>query len=168
MASRRSPLGALLLGLAAGAAGNAVFTGYQALKARWSGGGESASEEPPPSWEEAPTPARVGRWFVQGVFDRRVSRAQAPALTRVVHWAYGTSWGGVYGLVHETFHRPAVADGLALGTLVTAADYTALPLMRLYKPPWEYPAKTLAGDLADHAVYGLAVAGAYRLFERVG
>jgi hypothetical protein len=46
-----------------------------------------------------------------------------------------------------------------------ASDYTLLPAMHLYKPPWRYPAKTLAKDFANHLVHGLATAAAYRVID---
>lgn len=81
-----------------------------------------------------------------------------------MHWIFGTSWGAVYGILEETFHRP-LANGVALGSLVVAFDYTMLPAMNLYKPAWEYPPATLAKDWGNHLVYGLAVAGAYRALD---
>ena len=39
--------------------------------------------------------------------------------------------------------------------------------MHVYEPPWRYTVKKLATDLANHVVYGLAVAGAYRALDRV-
>lgn len=46
-----------------------------------------------------------------------------------------------------------------------ASDYTLLPAMNLYEPPWRYPAKTLARDFATHLVHGLAIAGAYKALD---
>ena len=45
------------------------------------------------------------------------------------------------------------------------ADYTLLPAMKIYKPPWKYPAATLAKDFGNHLVYGFAVAAAYRALD---
>jgi len=36
----------------------------------------------------------------------------------------------------------------------------------IYEPPWRYPPKELAIDLSYHLVYGLGVAGTYRLLEQ--
>ena len=86
-------------------------------------------------------------------------------LTHVVHWSYGTLWGGAYGLVQGTIRTRSVPAGLSFGTGVWGSSYIVLPAMKLYKPIWEYPRKTLAIDLSYHLVYGLAVAGAYRTLE---
>jgi hypothetical protein len=41
-----------------------------------------------------------------------------------------------------------------------------LPILKLYKPIWEYDAKTLGDDLSAHLVYGLATAAAFRALSR--
>jgi hypothetical protein len=37
--------------------------------------------------------------------------------------------------------------------------------MNLNRPPWRYPASTLARDFGHHLVYGLSVAAAYRALD---
>jgi hypothetical protein len=168
MATRRkTPAAAIAQGLAAGVIGNAVFTGYQTLQARLRSSDSNGSDESAPDdWSEAPAPAQVGQRIVSGVFERDVSTDQAGLLTNVMHWLYGTSWGALYGVLQETNHRP-VANGVVLAGAVMGADYTLLPAMRVYKPPWEYEPTTLGKDVANHVVYGLAVAGAYRALDTV-
>ncbi len=156
----RSPIAAVGQGLLAGLIGNAVFTGYQALQSRRSDGPQGESE-PPEDWSETPAPAQVGQRFAAGVFRRPVDLDQAGLVKTVVHWAYGSSWGAVYALIEESVGRPLVS-GVALTSAVMAADYTMLPAMKIYKPPWEYEAGTLTKDLANHLVHGLAIAAAYR------
>ena len=41
-----------------------------------------------------------------------------------------------------------------------------LPAAKLYKPIWEYDAKTLVDDLTGHLAYGLATAAAMRLLSK--
>jgi hypothetical protein len=138
--------------------GTAIFTGYQELTQREDG------PQPPRDWSEAPDPAKVGRRVVEGVFHRSVPLEKAGLLTNVVHWLYGSSWGAVYGVIEESVQRP-VLSGVALTGAVMGADYTMLPAMGLYKPPWRYPPRVLGRDFANHLVHGLAVAGAYRALE---
>ena len=56
---------------------------------------------------------------------------------------------------------------MTLTSAVMAFDYTLLPAMNLYKPPWRYPATTLAKDYVNHLVFGLSIAAAYRLLDAV-
>jgi len=161
-APRKTPLAAVAQGLCAGALGNAIFTAYQELVLKR---GEDGPDRPK-SWSETPEPAQVGRRVAEGVFKRSVPLANADLVTTVVHWLYGTSWGAVYGIIEESVRRPLLS-GVTLTTAVMASDYTLLPAMKLYAPPWEYPPATLAKDFGNHLVYGLAVAGAYRALDVV-
>ncbi len=54
-----------------------------------------------------------------------------------------------------------------LGRLRLGFSYATLVPLGIYEPPWKYPPKELAIDLSYHLVYGLGVAGAYRLIERL-
>ena len=161
----KTPLAAVAQGLAAGVLGNAVYTGYEMLKSR---GGSEAEDEtaPPEDWSETSEPAQVGQRIAAGVFRRPIDLERADVVKNVVHWGYGASWGGVYALIQEPVGQPIVS-GVALTSAVMAADYTMLPAMKLYKPPWEYGAKTLAKDFAGHLVHGLAIAAAYRALDEV-
>jgi hypothetical protein len=161
----KTPLQAVLQGLAAGALGNAVYTAFQSLVARLQAGGEPQPPAPR-DWAEAPEPAQVGQRVIEGVFQRDVPIERAGLLTNAMHWAYGTGWGALYGLLEESIEQPLVS-GVALSTAVVGADYTMLPAMGLYRPPWRYPARTLAKDYGIHLVYGLSVAGAYTALERL-
>lgn len=154
----KTPLAALAQGLAAGVAGTAVFTGYQALI------GKGSKRATPRRWADAPEPAQVAKRVMEGIFQHKVTLAQVPTLTQVVHWGYGTAWGTAYAVIQESVRRPLVS-GVALAAAITATDYTVLPAMKLYDPPWEYEPATLAKDFGHHLVHGLAVAGAYRLLD---
>jgi uncharacterized membrane protein YagU involved in acid resistance len=84
----------------------------------------------------------------------------------VMHWAYGILNGAQYGIVAESLPTPRIRYGLPFGATVWASDYVILPAAKLYKPIWDYDAKTLANDLSAHLVYGLATATALRLLSR--
>jgi hypothetical protein len=160
--ARKTPLAAVAQGLCAGVIGNAVLTAYQELVLRR----DERPSGPPKDWSDTPEPAQVGQRVVEGVFRKELPLEKAGVVTNVVHWLYGTSWGALYGLIEESVGQPLVS-AVALTTAVLATDYTLLPAMHLYKPPWRYPPRTLARDFGTHLVYGLAVAGAYRLLDRV-
>ena len=85
--------------------------------------------------------------MAEGVFKRDLPLEKAGVVTNVVHWLYGSSWGAVYGLIEESVRQP-VASGVALTGAVMASDYTLLPAMKLYEPPWKYPPQELALDLS--------------------
>jgi hypothetical protein len=49
------------------------------------------------------------------------------------------------------------------GPVVWAAGYVVLPEAGLYKPIYEYDAKTLASDLSAHLAYGADTGAAFWL-----
>jgi hypothetical protein len=158
-----TPLGAVARGLAAGLAGTAAMTAYQEVVALVRGGGSNGKLR---AWKEAPAPAQVGRRILKGVFQVQVPLEKAPLLTNVVHWATGTAWGAVYGVVEGTVERPPLPMGAAFGAGVWAASYAQLVPMGIYKPPWKYSPATIALDLSYHLVYGVATAAAYEAISR--
>ena len=118
------------------------------------------------SWEEAPAPAHVGKRLIEGLFGIELPPTRARLVNNVMHWAYGVLNGAQYGIVAESLQIPRIRYGLAFGATVWASDYVILPAAKLYKPIWDYDAKTLANDLVAHLVYGLATATTLRLLSR--
>ena len=118
------------------------------------------------SWEEAPAPAHVGKRLVEGLFGIELRPTLVRLVNNAMHWGYGIANGVLYGIVAESLPRPRTLYGLPFGATVWAGDYVILPAAKLYKPIWEYDAKTLADDLSAHLVYGLATAMALRLLPR--
>ena len=55
---------------------------------------------------------------------------------------------------------------MPFGAMVFASDYIALPIAGLYKPIWEYDAKTLAWDLGAHLAYGAGTGTTFWLLTR--
>lgn len=162
-----SPVRALATGLAAGAMGTGAMTAYQTITSMRKGRSlhDALVPQVPDSWEEAPAPAQVGYRVVHGVFERDASTRLAPAMTNLVHWAYGTGWGGLYGLVAGG-RGAGPGSGASFGTAVWSSGYAVLPAMGIYDPPWKYSAKSLAKDWSYHLVYGVATGVAFRLLDR--
>jgi hypothetical protein len=160
-----TPLGAIVRGLLAGAAGTAAMDTLLYARARRSGGapdGFMAWETSAglSSWEDAPAPAQVGKRLVEGLFQIELAPERARLVNNVTHWAYGMLGGAQLGVVAGSLPRLRVAYGLPFGASVWGAGYVVLPAAKLYKPIWEYDAKTLANDLSAHLVYGLTTAAA--------
>ncbi|MEA2256817.1 MAG: hypothetical protein QOG35_2862 [Solirubrobacteraceae bacterium] len=143
-----SPAAALARGLAAGAAGTAAMTAAQTAYYRVTGG------------EPSDTPAQVGRRIVEGVLRREVPDERMPLLNQLMHWLYGTSWGGLYGIVAGHRGR-GPGGGMALAAVVWATSVVELPALGVAPPVWEYDPATLASDVGFHAVYGITVSVAH-------
>jgi len=170
MSTYVTPLGAVARGIAAGVVGTALMTISQEIAAKLQSSGDDPGQDaqqeapaPRDPWEQASMPAQVGRRISEGLFHKEVSPDLIPALTHGMHWAYGTSFGAAYGLVQGSLPSRPVRHGLLFGTGVMAMSYLQLVPMGVYEPPWKYSAKDLATELGFHLVYGLGVAGGYRV-----
>ncbi|MGI8684216.1 MAG: hypothetical protein ACR2MO_03825 [Acidimicrobiales bacterium] len=169
MRARLTPLGAVVRGAVAGAAGTLAMDAVWYLRYRKGGGTQPFAEwefsSGLSSWDGAPAPALVGKRLYEGLFQRELAPRWAGVTNNVTHWATGVVWGVQYGVVASSVRNPrtrAVAAS-ALGPTVWAASYVVLPLAKLYKPIWEYGVKTLTKDLTAHMAYGSATATVFRV-----
>jgi hypothetical protein len=167
MKKELSPFSALALGVGAGLVGTAFMTGWQETVARLRRSmTPKHMDNGADPWEHAPAPAQIGRRFVQLVLRRDVPPERIPFFTNAVHWAFGTGMGAVYGLGASRLQRSAAVQGPLFGLGVWAQSYATLVPMGLYKPPWRYPARTIAKDVSYHLVYGGGTALGYELLRR--
>ncbi len=164
-ASKVSVLGALARGAVAGAVGTAAMDAVWFARYKRQGGEQGLwaweTSEGLDSWEDASAPGQVGRRLVRSVCHRDPADRWARLTTNMMHWAYGLAWGAQYGIVLRSAKRPAPTWGLVLGPVVWTSDYLVLPLAKVYKPMWDYDAKTLWKDLSAHLVYGAVTGGAF-------
>jgi uncharacterized membrane protein YagU involved in acid resistance len=73
----------------------------------------------------------------------------------VLHYAFGTAMGALYGLTTEYFPEARAGFGTIFGTLLFAlADETAVPLAGFSGKPADYPVSSHLRALASHVVYG--------------
>jgi hypothetical protein len=162
-----TPLGAVVRGLVAGAAGTVAMDAL--LYARYRRGHGEERFEPwefssdVDGWEKAPAPAQVGKRLVEGLFERELPPQRARLVNNVTHWAYGILGGVQYGIVAGSLRTPRIRYGLPFGASVWAAGYVVLPAAKLYEPIWKYDRVTLTKDLSAHLVYGLGTATVLRL-----
>ncbi len=163
--SNVSVLGALARGAVAGAVGTAAMDAVWFARYKRQGGEQGVwaweTSEGLDSWEDHSAPGQVGRRLVRSVCRRDLGDRWARVTTNVMHWAYGLAWGAQYGIVLRSAKRPAPTWGLVLGPVVWTSDYLVLPLAKVYKPMWDYDAKTLWKDLSAHLVYGAVTGGAF-------
>jgi putative membrane protein len=92
----------------------------------------------------------------EGIFDHKLTKSEKKIAGPAVHYAFGTSVGGLYGVAAELAPEVAKGAGLPFGAAFwLVADETALPLLGLSKGPTAYPVSTHVYALASHFVYGL-------------
>ena len=165
-----TPLGVVWRGLAAGAIGTAAMDLLWFCRHKRGGGEDGFIDwefsRGLASWEDAGPPAQIGKRLFEALFHRELADERAGLATDVMHWSYGLVWAVQYGVVVSSLAvRPTLRSGLAFGSIVWANDYVILPLAKLYKPIWEYDARTLSDDLSAHLVYGVAAAATFRLLS---
>ena len=152
-----TPLAAVASGLLAGAAGTASIDAVRYLMYR-RGGGQDAplawGFAPVESWAEAPDPGQVTKRLVEGFTQRPIPDRWAWLTSTVAHWAYGCVMAAGYGIVAGSLARPRPLYGVPFGATVWGISYVVLPEGGLYKPIWQYDARTLARDLVAHLAYG--------------
>ena len=165
-----TPLAAVAGGLLAGAIGTVCLDTVQYVKHCRAGGKESPLAwefVPVDSWQNAPAPGQVAKREIEGFTQRELPDSSAWLISTAAHWSYGPAWGALYGLVAGSLRRPHPLYGLPFGAAVWITGYLVLPQGALYKPIWEYDAKTLATDLSGHLAYGAGTGAAFWLFTKI-
>ncbi|MDV3126768.1 hypothetical protein M1247_17740 [Mycobacterium sp. 21AC1] len=157
-------------GALAGVAGTAAMDALWYYRYR-RGGGQSGFVDWETSaglqgWADAPALARFGRLVIERTLHRDLPARQARVTNNVVHWSTGAGWGTVLGTVQGVLGPPTARYGLVLGAAVWLQSYAVLAPAKLYRPIWDYDAKTLGKDLSAHLLYGLTTAVALRLSNR--
>ena len=108
------------------------------------------------SGEQEDTTVKAASAISEGIFDHKLTKNEKKVAGPAVHYALGTSVGGLYGAVAELAPEVTAGAGLPFGAAFwLVADETAVPLLGLSKGPTEYPLGTHAYALASHFVYGL-------------
>jgi len=137
-------------GLFAGVAGTAAMTVSSTLEMKLSGRG--ASETPAQAAEK-----------VLGVEPE--NEEAETKFSNLVHWGYGTAWGGVRGLLESAGLSGFAATAAHLG-LVWGSEQVILPALNVSAPVFKYGGKATATDLLHHVVYASATGLAYSYLKR--
>ncbi len=165
-----TPLAAVAGGLLAGAVGTVCLDAVQYLKYRRGGGTDSPLKwefAPVENWEKAPDPGQVARLVIEGFTQRKLPDSWAFPVSTVMHWGYGSGAAAGYGILAGSLRDPYPWYGLPFGAAVWITGYVVLPQAGLYKPIWEYDAKTLAWDLGGHLAYGTGTGVTFWLLAKI-
>jgi len=109
----------------------------------------------------------VAKRVLEGFSQRKLPDRSAWLISTIAHWAYGSTAGAAYGILAGSRPKPHPEYGVPLGAALFAGDYIALPAAGLYKPIWEYDAKTLAWDFGAHLAYGAGTGTAFWLLATI-
>ncbi len=137
-------------GLAAGAVGTAAMTVSSTVEAKLSRREASS----------APADAAAKVLGIEPKDERTKAR-----FSNLVHWAYGTSWGAVRGLLAST-GVPAAVGGAAHFGAVWGNELVMLPRLEVAPPVREWGRKELTIDAWHHLVYAAATTLAYAYLTR--
>lgn len=143
------PLKGFVAGAAGGLAGTIVMTGLQMLmmKAMPRRNGDGERDEP--------ATEKVADAVSEGIFGIELSENIRHAAGNVVHFGFGTSMGGIYGVACEYVPQASRGAGLPFGAaLMVLADEVAVPALGLSRSPAQTPPAVHAYALASHLVYG--------------
>ena len=113
------------------------------------------------------TGAPVALRVLEGFSQRKLPDRSAWLISTIAHWAYGSTAGAAYGILAGSLPKPHPEYGVPLGAALFAGDYIARPAAGLYKPIWEYDAKTLAWDFGAHLAYGAGTGTAFWLLATI-
>ena len=98
---------------------------------------------------------QVAKTISEGVFGHELQESEKKPAGAVVHYAFGTASGGLYGALAEVAPQVTTGAGLPFGAAFwLLADEISVPLLGFSKGPAEYPLSTHAYALASHLVYG--------------
>ncbi len=142
--------GAMGKGLVAGVAGTVLMTLSSTIEMKLTG--RAASSAP------ADAAAKVLGVEAKG-------EAERARFSNVVHWAYGTTWGAVRGLVGVAglTGPPAAAAHFAA---VWGSGLVMLPALGVAPPVREWGAKALLTDACHHLVYAAGAGLVYGALDR--
>ncbi len=85
--------------------------------------------------------------------------------SNVVHWAYGTSWGAVRGVLSAVGLAAPIATVAHFGS-VWGSELMMLPALDVAPPVSEWGGTELTIDAGHHLVYALATGVAYWALDR--
>lgn len=153
-------------GAVGGLAGAGIMQLGQVALARRNGGG-SPQEVREQNMEEDPASKLVT------TVARKVVHHEPASITKkvggsLVHYAFGSGVGAMYGAVSELLPAARYARGAPFGAaLWAAADLAAVPAFRLSSPPQRIPLKQHAQMLGMHVAYGLTTDTVRRYMREV-
>src|ERR671917_1314957 len=85
--------------------------------------------------------------------------------SNLVHWGYGTAWGGARGLIAAAGLGGPAATAAHLAA-VWGSEQVMLPALDVAPPLTEWGAQEVAIDAFHHLVYAAATGAAYSLLDR--
>jgi hypothetical protein len=152
-----------LAGLVGGLIGTWFMSEYQALWSRVVNGGEPQSaggKHDARDWQEKNEDQNANELAAQAVarntVGRELSEDELEVAAPMMHYAFGSTMGAIYGAFVEEAPWAAAGAGSAYGALVwVGADEVAMPVIG-WSRPQTYPLESHLQSLTAHLVFGVA------------
>ena len=112
--------------------------------------------------------AKAADRVLRPVLGRRLRYSERETAKPIVHYAFGSAVGGLYGVAAEYAPVAKSLAGAPFGAAVfLGAHSMALPALNLTKKNREYPVALHATEFGSHLVYGVTAEGVRRLVRRI-
>jgi Protein of unknown function (DUF1440) len=171
----------VVAGLAAGLVASWTMNQFQAAWTRIAGGSEkphgaqamqpsdgSNGDQSQDVHEQDDATVETAKVLSKNVFGHELKESEKRPAGAVVHYAFGTASGALYGALAEVSPEVTVAAGLPFGAAFwLIADEVSVPLLGLSKGPTAYPVSTHVYSLASHLVYGVTAEFSRRALRQV-
>jgi putative membrane protein len=161
-------------GLVGGLIATVVMTQFQSLAGKYLEGSEDSQGDRSPQEkssqkassserngsnkhqeEDEDATAKLAGIIAERVLHRELSKPEKKKAGSVIHYAFGSFVGALYGAVAELQPEVTSGSGLAWGAGVWAtADEAAVPMLGLSEDPAQQPLSIHAYALSSHLVYG--------------
>ena len=126
------------------------------------------SQSPAEKEDQDDATVKTAKAISEGIFGHELTESEKKPAGAVVHYAFGTVTGGMYGAMAEMAPQVTTGAGVPFGAVFwLTADEMAVPLLGLAKGPAEYPVSTHVYSLASHLVYGLTTELSRRAIRQV-
>jgi putative membrane protein len=107
---------------------------------------------------------RVARLLGYGPLDTTTKLR----IQNAIHYTFGALAGSAYGALAEALPATTAGAGTAAGAgLYLASHGSALPLLRIQKPPWRLPRAALVWEFTSHLLFGAVLEVSRRGVGRV-
>jgi uncharacterized membrane protein YagU involved in acid resistance len=152
MWKRRNPVKGALAGMAGGLIASYVMTEFQVALKKLKNGRETSKPHNP---ADEPATIKAAEMVSEPLLGRDLRPEEKGPSGKIVHYAFGTAVGGVYGLLAEQRPEARLCLGTAFGSVLWfLSDEIAVPALGLSKGPLDDGLSVHASALASHLVYG--------------
>ncbi len=157
-APQPSPWKALIAGAFGGLVASVAMSEFHSLFPHAESHSQPASED---------STVKAASAISKAIFHHRLTAAQKVTAGSVVHYAFGTTMGALYGVLAEFRDSQRLGWGLPFGAAIwLGAHVIIVPALGLSEPIVGKAPAAEAAEFASHLVYGAVVEGVRRTLRK--